>query len=141
MQSRAFPASPEKAETHLLQEPAEGEDADAAGVEALAEAIIAAVPGEDGDEAGAPQSPTGGISQRGGAEDADDEHEHLRVRPSHRRPCDVDPSPQRLRSDSPREGCRAREGARPIAWSRKFCLSRCICHGATKGVMCRRAPR
>jgi len=98
--SRAYSATPEKAETHLLQEPVEGEDADAAGVEALAEAIIAAVPGE-GDDAGAGQSPADdGAPRRDGAEDADHEHERLRVRHSYRRPCDVDPPLQRLWNDN-----------------------------------------
>ncbi len=70
-----------------------GEDADAAGVEALAEAIIAAVPGE-GDDAGAAQSPADDSApRRGGAEDADDEHERLRVRHGSAGRCDRDPPP------------------------------------------------
>ena len=60
------------------QEAAE-EDADAAGVEALAEAIIAAVPGETV-EAGAAQTAGDGAARRGGKEDADHEHERLWVR-------------------------------------------------------------
>ena len=90
-------ASPQIGEARLLQEPVEGEDADAAGVEALAEAIIAAVPGEEGDEAGAPQGPTDeSAPRRGGAADADDEHERLRVRHGSAGRCDHDPAQQRL---------------------------------------------
>ena len=48
-------------------------------MEALAEAIIAAVPGER-DEAGAGQTLKGGAARRDGVEDADHEHERLRVR-------------------------------------------------------------
>ena len=62
----------------LLQKPAD-EDADAAGVGALAEAIIADVPGEADDASGRNSPADGAVPGRGGAEDADHEHELLQV--------------------------------------------------------------